>query len=58
MTVIVKVVGIPGHPLNVGVTIIVPEMLVLVVFVATNEAIVALVPDVDKPIAELEFVHE
>ena len=49
--------GKPGQLLNVGVTVMVPEIAKLEVFVVKKEGIVALFPDMDKPIAALEFTH-
>jgi hypothetical protein len=56
-TVIVNEIGKPGQLLNVGVTVMVPEIAELEVFVVKKEGIVALFPDKDKPIAALEFTH-
>jgi hypothetical protein len=60
LTVIVKVVGVPGHevaPLVLnGVTVMVPVMGVVVVFVPIK--LIAVVPVATSPIDGLLFVHE
>ena len=56
-TVIVKEVGNPGHPFAVGVTVMRPEIAVLVVLVDTKEGIVAVFPEAPNPIAVLLLVH-
>ena len=55
-TVMVNVVGRPGQPVDIGVTVIVPLIGAIVVFVAVNEAI-SPVPLAVKPIAVLLFVQ-
>ena len=59
-TVIVKVVGVPGHevaPLVLnGVTVMVPVMGEVPVFVPVK--LIAVVPVATSPIAGLLFVHE
>ena len=57
LIVITNVTGVPEHPFALGVTIIVPEIFALVVFVPVNAAIFP-VPLAAKPIAVLEFVQE
>ena len=54
-TAMANVIGIPGQPLNVGVTVIVPEILALLVLVVIKEGIVAPEPDEERPIDEFEF---
>ena len=56
LTVIVKVDGTPGQPVEVGVTVIVPVIGAFVALVAVNEAI-SPVPLAAKPIAVLSFVQ-
>ena len=46
--------GVPGHPAKVGVTVIVPEMAAVVPLVAVKEGIFP-VPDAPIPIAVFEF---
>jgi len=57
-TVIVKLMGVPGHPLSDGVTIIVPVIFAPVLFAGAFQLGIFPVPLVAKPIAALEFVHE
>ena len=60
LTVIVKVIGVPGHevePLVLnGVTVMVPEIGVAPVFVAVK--LIPLVPDAPRPMAVLLLVQE
>ena len=56
LTVIVKVDGRPGQPVEVGVTVIVPVIGAFVALVAVNEAI-SPVPLAGNPIAVLVFVQ-
>ena len=56
LTVMVKETGVPGQPLAVGVTSIVPVIAVFPVLVAVNEAI-SPVPLAAKPMAVLVFVQ-
>ena len=60
LTVIVKVVGVPGHevvPLVLnGVTVMVPEIGKVPVFVAVK--LIAVVPEATSPIKGLLFVQE
>ena len=56
LTVMVKVDGTPGQPVEVGVTVIVPLIGAVVAFVAVNEAI-SPVPLAANPIAVLSFVQ-
>ena len=60
LTIIVKVVGVPGHevaPLVLnGVTVMVPVMGEVPVFVPVK--LIAVVPVATSPIAGLLFVHE
>jgi len=59
LTVIVKVVGTPGQPFAVGVTVIVDEIGELEAFVVTKAGIVAPEPEAAKlPIAVLLLVQE
>ena len=51
-----KPTGVPEQPFAVGVTVIVPLMLALVVFVEVNAAMLP-VPEAPKPIFVLEFVQ-
>lgn len=53
---IVKVIGVPGHPLAVGVTVIVETTVEVVGFVATKEAISPL-PLATKPMEVLLFIQ-
>ena len=53
-TVIVNVVGVPGHPLAVGVAVIVEMIGDEVAFIPVNEAIFP-VPLAPKPLVELSF---
>ena len=57
LTVIANVTGVPVQALAEGVTVIVPEIFSLVVFVAVKAAI-SPVPLVAKPMFALEFVQE
>ena len=56
VTVMTKETGVPGQPLAVGVTSIVPVIGVSVVLVAVNEVIFP-VPLIAKPMAALVFVQ-
>jgi hypothetical protein len=56
-TVIVNVIGVPGHPFAVGVTVMSPEIAPLVALVVVKAGIVAVFPEAAKPIAELLFVQ-
>ena len=56
LTVMVKDSGVPGQPLIVGVTVIVPLIAVFPVLVAVNEAIFP-VPLAANPMAALVFVQ-
>jgi hypothetical protein len=56
-TVIVNEIGRPGQLLNVGVTVMVPKIAELEVFVVKKEGIVALFPDAPNPIAVFELTH-
>ena len=56
LTVMVKVDGTPGQPVDVGVTVIVLVIGAFVALVAVNEAISPL-PLAAKPIAVLSFVQ-
>ena len=56
-TVIVNVIGVPGHPLAVGVTVMSPEIAALVALVVVKAGIVAVLPEAAKPIAVLLFVQ-
>ena len=56
LTVMVKVDEMPGQPVDVGVTVIVPVIGAFVALVAVNEAISPL-PLAAKPIAVLSFVQ-
>ena len=56
LTVMVKVDGTPGQPVDVGVTVIVPVIGAFVALVAVNEAI-SPVPLAAKPMAVLVFVQ-
>ena len=56
LTVMVKETGVPGQPLAVGVTSIVPVIGVFPVLVAVNEAIFP-VPLAANPMAVLVFVQ-
>ena len=56
LTVMVKVDGTPGQPVDVGVTVIVPVIAVFPVLVAVNEAI-SPVPLAAKPMAALVFIQ-
>ena len=55
-TVMVKETSVPGQPLIVGVTSIVPVIAAFVAFVAVNEAI-SPVPLAGNPMAVLSFVQ-
>ena len=56
LTVMVKETGVPGQPLAVGVTSIIPLIAVFPVLVAVNEAI-SPVPLAPNPMAVLSFVQ-
>ena len=56
LTVMLKVCGVPSHPLAVGVTVMFAVMGVLVLLVAVNEAIFPF-PDAANPIAVLSLVQ-
>ena len=53
----VNVMGNPGHPVEVGVTTIVPLMLDPVVFAGAFQLGIFPVPLVASPITELEFAQ-
>ena len=55
-TVIVKAIGVPTHPLAVGVTVIVAVSAVVPVFVPVNERI-SPEPDAPSPMFVLSFVQ-
>jgi len=55
-TVIVNVLGVPGHPFTVGVTVIVALAGAEPVFTAVKPGVLP-VPDAASPIDGFEFVH-
>ena len=54
--VIVYEFGVPGHPAQVGVTVIVEVIGVVPVFIAVNDGTLV-IPLAAKPIEVFEFVH-
>jgi len=50
--------GVPGHPLSDGVTVIIPVIFTPVLFAGAFQLGIFPVPLEANPIAALEFVHE
>ena len=52
-----KVMGVPAHPLRVGVTVIIPTIFAPVLLVGAFHDVILPVPLATRPIAVFEFVH-